>query len=110
MLVKRTQCRKISSDTVVQLTSTFVALNCVTECMYKAGFYDNMTEVFDPDKSGHESGAWINPYKHIVIYRQTVQIQIRHRIMRCLNRLLTVCLQNLQLKFAKNIINTTQHP
>ena len=34
-------------------------------------------------------------------YRQTVQIQIRHRIMRCLIWIYTVCLQNVLLKYEK---------
>ena len=36
-------------------------------------------------------------------HRQTVQIQIRHHIMRCLIRIFTVFLQNLQLKFGEKL-------
>ena len=42
------------------------------------------------------------PYKPSVLFvghGQTVQTQIRHRIMRCLIRVSTVCLQNVILKF-----------
>ena len=48
--------------------------------------------------------SFLNPYKLSVLfmgYRQAVQIQIRHRIMRCLIRKSTVCLQNFLLKFGK---------
>ena len=43
----------------------------------------------------------IDPYNPSVLFmghRQTVQIQIRHRIMRCLIRNFNVCLQKLLLK------------
>ena len=48
----------------------------------------------------------INPYKPSVLFvghRKTVQTQIRHRIMRCLIRIGTACLHNLQLKFGKKM-------
>ena len=47
----------------------------------------------------------VSPYKPCVLFmgrRLTVQIQIRHRIMRCLIWNFTVCLQNILLKFEKN--------
>ena len=43
-----------------------------------------------------------SPYKPSVLFmghRHTVQTQIRHRIMWCLIRIFTVCLQNVLLKF-----------
>ena len=45
-----------------------------------------------------------NPYKPSVFFvghRQTMQTQIRHRMMRCLIRIFTVCLQNNLSKFEK---------
>ena len=54
----------------------------------------------------------INPYMPSVLFmghRQTVQIQIRHRMMLCLIRNFTVCLQNLLLKFWKKK-NTKYNP
>ena len=52
------------------------------------------------------------PYKPSVLFMghgQTVQIQIRHRMMRCLIRIFTVCLQNVIVKFEEKN-NTTNNP
>ena len=43
-------------------------------------------------------------------HRQSVQTQIRHRIMRCLIRIFTACLQNVYLNFEINGEKTKQHP
>ena len=41
---------------------------------------------------------------------QTVQIQISHRIMRCLIRIFTVCLQDVLLKFEEKKLKNTNTP
>ena len=52
----------------------------------------------------HHNKITFNPYKPSVLFMghwQTVQTQIRHRIMRCLIWIFTVCLQNVLFKFWK---------